>query len=78
MLRDEITKHVEAGAIGQLIKFLLCKHGHLGSIPSTCVEEEEEEVLAPWWQQLGCGGIYYLRAKDTETGRSLRLSGQPA
>lgn len=53
MLQDEITKHVEAGARGQLTKFLLCKHGHLGSIPSTCDEEEEEEVVAPWWRQLG-------------------------
>lgn len=47
MLQDEITKHVEAGAIGQLVKFLLRKRGHLGSIPSTYVEEEEK-VMALW------------------------------
>lgn len=54
MLQDEIKKHVKAGAIGQLVKLLFCKHGHLGSIPSTYIEEEEEEeVMALWWRQLG-------------------------
>ena len=58
MLQDEIKKHVKAGAIGQLVRFLFCKHGHLGSIPSTYIEEEEEEeVMALWWRQLGVAYI---------------------